>query len=430
MGSSRTAISHSQRVALRDYYQTADPKPSHSALKMWFKSHFGHEISQSIVSRTLSDSFAYLDVFIPTSQAVPKFRMRSCQWPWIDLLLSDWLHVVEGLSGRVSNDAIKRRARQIWNNADESQGLAMPKFSSGWVAKFRRRNEMRHRLLPVRHHALATPTHLTSSPSHSGSVQTLEQPPIIFPPQSKATTTIIHANSNIPDSELSISTTLTFSSDHLIHLIQHNVFRALISNKSLLRTATTFLKGTNPLAFGNKSATRLCGGLTVIRPLPDHNIPDSLYPTLLQMNCVHTSWIDMFPFPKFRDNLIKKGVEFIPEEMRQDLFGDIFPDFTAQISRGNESALLSTLPSTPAISGASNDREVEIPDDYTAERRCLITWGDPWKIESWEVTPGFLKRWGWALEGCDDLIQASNRWRALRSEELIPFPQHVDNLAT
>jgi hypothetical protein len=140
------------------------------------------------------------------------------------------------------------------------------------------------------------------------------------------------------------------------------------------------------------------------------------------MNRVHTSWIDMFPFPKFRDNLIKKGVEFVPEEMRQDLFGDIFPDFVTPIPGGNESALLSTLPPTPAISSASNDREFGNPDDYTAGRRCLITWGDPWKIESWEVTPGFLKSWGWALEGCDDLIQASNRWRALRNEELMTCP--------
>jgi hypothetical protein len=140
------------------------------------------------------------------------------------------------------------------------------------------------------------------------------------------------------------------------------------------------------------------------------------------MNCVHTSWIDMFPFPKFRDNLIKKGVEFVPEEMRQDLFGDIFPDFVTPIPGGNESALLSTLPSIPAISGASNGRDFGNPDDYTAGRRGLITWGDPWKIESWEVTPCFLKSWGWALEGCDDLIEASNRWRALRNEELMTCP--------
>ena len=124
----------------------------------------------------------------------------------------------------------------------------------------------------------------------------------------------------------------------------------------------------------------------------------------------------MFPFSNFRDNRIKKGIEFVPEEMRQDLFGDIFPDFITDNPNSNESTLLSTLPPALENSGAS-DRDFGNSDDYTAGRRGLITWGDPWKVESWEVTPAFGKIWGWALEGCDDLIQASNRWRELRNEE-------------
>jgi hypothetical protein len=421
MGSSRAAIPHSQRVTLRHYYQTTNPKPTHSALRIWFKSHFGHEISQSIVSRSLSDSFAYLDIRDSPRPIVSEFRVRTCQWPWIDTLLSDWLHAVEAQSDNVSNDAIRRKARQIWNDSADSQDLVMPKFSTGWVTKFRRRHRMRHRPLPDRHDVLATPDHLLdeeySSQSHRGSTQILEQASIIFLPQSKAATRNVPTNNTSRDFEFS-TTTLTLSSDHLIHLIQYNVFRALMSNKSLLRSAATFLKAPHPAAFSNESATQLCGGLTVIRPLIDQNIPDSLYPTQVQMNCVHTSWIDMFPFPKFRDNLIKRGVDFVPEEMRRDLCGDIFPDYVTPIPGDDDCALLSAPLSTPANSGANN-REFGDPDDYTAGRRGLIAWGEPWKIESWEVTPGFLRNWGWALEGCDDLIQASNRWRVQRNEELL-----------
>jgi hypothetical protein len=35
----------------------------------------------------------------------------------------------------------------------------------------------------------------------------------------------------------------------------------------------------------------------------------------------------------------------------------------------------------------------------------------------WEVTEGFLRKWGFLLEGCDELIESTNRWRALRGEE-------------
>lgn len=186
------------------------------------------------------------------------------------------------------------------NNLDDSRGLTMPRFSSGWVGKFRRRYRMRHRPLLDRHHVLATPDHLSDEKFRSrlptGSSKTVEQASIIFSLRSNGATKSISANDS-PGSNF--RTSINLSSDHLIHLVQHNVFRALFSNMSLLRTAATFLKAPYPTAFSNESATQLCGGLTVVRPLIDQNIPGSLYPTPLQMNCVHTSRIDMFPFPKF-----------------------------------------------------------------------------------------------------------------------------------
>ena len=52
----------------------------------------------------------------------------------------------------------------------------------------------------------------------------------------------------------------------------------------------------------------------------------------------------------------------------------------------------------------------------------LIIWGEPHDTSSWEVTPGFLAKWPWAMEGCDDLIESSNRWRLMRGEEpMRPF---------
>ena len=132
----------------------------------------------------------------------------------------------------------------------------------------------------------------------------------------------------------------------------------------------------------------------------------------------------MFPFPKFRDNLIKQGPKFVPEDMRQDLCGDLFPDYVGGIPSNNviNSVVLSTSPPASAAGAGGNgvDGKFEDPDDYTIGRTGLINWGDQWNIESWEVTPGFLKKWGWALEGCGDLLRASNRWRASRNEELMP----------
>lgn len=47
----------------------------------------------------------------------------------------------------------------------------------------------------------------------------------------------------------------------------------------------------------------------------------------------------------------------------------------------------------------------------------LIVWGEPHEIQNWEATPGFLAKWAWAVEGCEELVEISNRWRMRRGED-------------
>jgi len=56
----------------------------------------------------------------------------------------------------------------------------------------------------------------------------------------------------------------------------------------------------------------------------------------------------------------------------------------------------------------------------------LVVWKDPWDPSGWELMPGFLRTWGWLLGGCEDLIESTNRWRALRGED--PLIVEVDGL--
>ncbi len=52
-----------------------------------------------------------------------------------------------------------------------------------------------------------------------------------------------------------------------------------------------------------------------------------------------------------------------------------------------------------------------------ADHCGLIAWTQPWDVSGWEVTLGFATKWNRLLKGCGDLIEWSNRWRALRHEE-------------
>lgn len=49
-------------------------------------------------------------------------------------------------------------------------------------------------------------------------------------------------------------------------------------------------------------------------------IPESLHPTKLQMTTIHPLWIDRFPFPKMRDNMITLLGIINEEEFLSDLF--------------------------------------------------------------------------------------------------------------
>lgn len=50
------------------------------------------------------------------------------------------------------------------------------------------------------------------------------------------------------------------------------------------------------------------------------------------------------------------------------------------------------------------------------EQRGIMVWGEPWREDGWEVSEGFVKKWGFMLRGCGELVEATNRWRARRGE--------------
>ncbi|KAL5373001.1 hypothetical protein DPSP01_013066 [Paraphaeosphaeria sporulosa] len=51
------------------------------------------------------------------------------------------------------------------------------------------------------------------------------------------------------------------------------------------------------------------------------------------------------------------------------------------------------------------------------ESRGLLVWGDPWLVRSWEISPGFAKKWAFLLAGCGEMVSATNTWRESRGEE-------------
>ncbi|KAH6661836.1 hypothetical protein B0J14DRAFT_611616 [Halenospora varia] len=159
--------------------------------------------------------------------------------------------------------------------------------------------------------------------------------------------------------------------DLLLTLIQFNVFRALVGNTFALGFTFDWLSNDAVSPFNHTDPNDY-----------DCRSPMSLRSTTLQRTVVHHPWIDLFPIPTLRDNLLRRGESFDDEPLCHDL--------------------------------------VEVCHS-PSERSGLIIWGDPWNPQSWEVTEDFAQKWAWMLRGCGGLLQSTNFWREKRGEDELLF---------
>ena len=119
-------------------------------------------------------------------------------------------------------------------------------------------------------------------------------------------------------------------------------------------------------------------------PLPPANLqphlPPALRPTEVQLRTPHHPAYDVFPDALLRERII------LAEEGSYD-----------------EDALCGDL-----IGWPTGDQD---------PHNGLMVWGEPWRVESWEVSEAFLKRHRTLVVSCKDLIESSNRWRVLRGDK-------------
>lgn len=185
-------------------------------------------------------------------------------------------------------------------------------------------------------------------------------------------------NPLMPDKSIKEQFNIIFPlcSDHLITLLQFNALRGLAVNRTLI----SGILGT-PLDCDEEIIH------IVPYPTKPELVPPSLLPTTLQQTVPHGDWIDMFPCPEARDRLILATGTFDEDDLWADCIGGLYEGF---------------------------------PDDEV-ERRGIIAWSPPWEITGWEMSEGFLRKWGWLFKGLPGPLAATNRWRIQRGEE--PFLQ-------
>lgn len=171
--------------------------------------------------------------------------------------------------------------------------------------------------------------------------------------------------------------TFPLSSDHLIVLLQFNVLRASLANRELVSQL-----GSAPTAECSSAAEHV-----LPYPTDPGVVPPSLLPTALQRTIPHEGWVDIIPHPVWRDNVLLALGHFDEDALWSDIMGGLFEGFP----------------------------QSEI------EHRGVIAWSPPWDASGWELSPGFVRRWGWCLRGCEDILAITNQWRLKRGDEPIIY---------
>lgn len=110
----------------------------------------------------------------------------------------------------------------------------------------------------------------------------------------------------------------------------------------------------------------------------EDSLPLALRPTKLQRSTRHYPWIDVLPLPRMRDNMIR-ACQVVVDEVE----------------------IASDIMNVGVVCG---------------DKATMVVWGDPSDPGSWEASVAFLRKWGYLLRGCQELIDATNYWRGRRGE--------------
>jgi hypothetical protein len=172
--------------------------------------------------------------------------------------------------------------------------------------------------------------------------------------------------------------------EKLLSIMQVNIFHALYRNSEALGQSNLWLFCESISPFGKIDPDNMPSPMSAAGMPACY--PHSLTPTEVQLSTPHHPWVDLLPWPKLRDRILY--LCYITETMDDD---DLCVDMA------------------------------EFDTSKNMESTSLIIWGDPWDPRGWEVSVPFLRKWGWLLEGCAELLEATNYWRMKRGERKLKF---------
>ena len=140
----RYGISERQKQALRKA-KTQHPNWTQVELQHWFRNEFGRPTAQSSVSEILGNHYYHLDN--GKLSKIPTYRHPRVNHPSLEKALCEYVDRVNAQKMTVNGDLIIEAAAFLWRKMPEYEGLPEPKWSQGWLAKFKKMHNSKQRRL-------------------------------------------------------------------------------------------------------------------------------------------------------------------------------------------------------------------------------------------------------------------------------------------
>ena len=137
----RLAISDAERRKIRR--RAASHPGKQQELAEWFEQETGRRLAQGKISEILSSKYQHLDNDKRKDGALDSQRQSVADHPDLEGALFEWQQKIQKKKGIVTGHVLKAKAHDIWVALPQKKDLEEPKWSTGWLDRFKKRHNIK-----------------------------------------------------------------------------------------------------------------------------------------------------------------------------------------------------------------------------------------------------------------------------------------------
>ena len=142
MATKRTALTDAERRSIRR--RRTETGETQAETAAWFAAQpEGRTLNQSQISKIMSSSYMYLDDDNRKDSKLGSKRVTNGEYPDLENALFHWHLQMEKNKAILTGDILKAKAHDIWTRLPQYSQEQEPKWSNGWLDRFKKRHNIK-----------------------------------------------------------------------------------------------------------------------------------------------------------------------------------------------------------------------------------------------------------------------------------------------